>query len=52
MNPKLIICGTNTWTSLPDNWKSATIVSYFKHYIKEYFLKKLGNVEAIIYIYT
>ena len=33
--------GPNTWNSLPD-----------KHYIKEYFLKKLGNVEADIYSYT
>ena len=52
MNPKLVICGTNTWTSLPDNWKSATSVNSFKHYIKEHFLKKLGNVEANIYSYT
>ena len=33
--------GPNTWTSLPDNLKSATSVNSFKHYIKEYFLKKL-----------
>ena len=52
MNPKLIICGTNTWTSRPDHWKSATSVNPFKHYIKECFLKKLGNVEANIYSYT
>ena len=27
-------------------------VNSFKHYITEYFLKKLGNVEANIYSYT
>ena len=32
--------------------KSASSVNSFKHYIKEYFLKKLGNVEADIYSYT
>ena len=36
--------GPNTWNSLPDNLKSATSVNSFKHYIKEYFLKTLGNV--------
>ena len=44
--------GPNTWNSLPDNLKSATSVNSFKHYIKEYFLKKLGNIEADIYSYT
>ena len=44
--------GPNTWDSLPDNLKSATSVNSFKHYIKEYFLKKLGNVESDIYRYT
>ena len=44
--------GPNTWNSLPDNLKSATIVISFKHYIKEYSLKKLGNIEADIYSYT
>ena len=44
--------GPNTWNRLPDNLKSATSVNSFKHYIKEYFLKKLGNVEADIYSYT
>ena len=29
-----------------------TIVNSFKHYIKEYFLKKLGDVEAGNYSYT
>ena len=44
--------GLKTWNSLPDNLKSATSVNSFKHYIKEYFLKKLVNVEADIYSYT
>ena len=44
--------GPNTWNSLPDNLKSATSVNSFKHYIKEYFIKNLGNVEADIYSYT
>ena len=44
--------GPNTCNSLPDNLKSATSVNSFKHYIKKYFLKKLGNVEANIYSYT
>ena len=44
--------GPNTWNSLPNNLKSATSVNSFKHYIKECFLKKLGNVEADIYSYT
>ena len=44
--------GPNTSNSLPDNLKSATSVNSFKHYIKEYFLKKLGNVEADIYSYN
>ena len=42
--------GPNTWNSLPDNLKSATSVNSFKHYIKEYFLKKLGDVEADIIV--
>ena len=44
--------GPNTWKSFPDNLKSATSVNSFKHYIKKYFLKKLGNAEADIYSYT
>ena len=42
----------NTWNSLPDNLKSATSVNSFRDYTKEYFLKKLGDVEADIYSYT
>ena len=48
---KLILCGTDTWNSLLENLKSSTSVNFFKHYIKEYFPKKLGNVEADIYSY-
>ena len=44
--------GPNTWNSLSNNLKSATNVNSFKPYIKEYFLKKLGNIEADIYSYT
>ena len=44
--------GPNTWNSLRYNLKSPTSVNSFNHYIKEYFLKKLGNVEAYIYSYT
>ena len=44
--------GPNTCNRLPDNLKSATSVNSFKIYIKEYFLKKSGNIEADIYSYT
>ena len=43
--------GPNTWNSLSDHLKSITSVSSFKHYVKEYLLKKSGNVEADIYSY-
>ena len=52
LGPLLFLLYINTWNSLPDNLKSATSVNSFKHYIKEYFLKKLGNVEADIYSCT
>ena len=42
----------NTWKRRPDILKSGTSVNSFKHYIKEYFLKKLGIVELDIYSYT
>ena len=42
----------NTWNSLSGNLKSATSVNSFKHCIKDYFIKKLGNVEADIHSYT
>ena len=38
----LLFVGPNTWSTLPDNLKSATSVNSFKQYVKEYFLKKLG----------
>ena len=41
--------GPTNWNSLPGNLKSTTSVSSFEHYIKEYFLKKLGRIEADIY---
>ena len=44
--------GPNTWNSLPDNLKSATSVNSFEHYIDEYFLKNLCNIEEDIYSYT
>ena len=44
--------GPNTWNSLSDNSKSATSINSLKHYIKEYFLNRLGNIEAHIYSYT
>ena len=44
--------GHNTWNSLPDNLKSAINVNSLKHYIKEYFHKKLDNAEAGIYSYN
>ena len=44
--------GPHAWNSLPDNLKSATSVNSFKHYINEYFFKKLVNFEANIYSYT
>ena len=43
--------GPNTLNSLPNNLKSATSVNSFLYFIKEYFLKKLGNVEADDYRY-
>ena len=47
----LYYVGPDTWNSLLDNLKSSTRVNFFKHYIKKYLLKKLGNVEADIYSY-
>ena len=44
--------GPNTWNSLPDNLKSANSVSSFEHYMDEYFLKNLCNIEEDIYSYT
>ena len=41
--------GPSTWNNLPNNLKTATSVNCFKHNIKKYFLKKLGETEADIY---
>ena len=41
----------STWNKLPNNFKTATNVNCFKHYIKKYFLKKLSETEADIYSY-
>ena len=51
-NLKFVVCGPDTWNMLPGNLKSATSVISFRHYIKEYFLKKLLDVKADIYSYT
>ena len=44
--------GPSTWNKLPDNIKTTTSVNCFKHGIKKYFLKKLGETEADIYSYS
>ena len=44
--------GPNTWNKLRNNLKTATSVNCFKHNIKKYFLKKLGETEADIYSYA
>ena len=44
--------GPTTWIKLPNNLKTATRINCFKHDIKKYFLKKLGEVKADIYSYA
>ena len=44
--------GPSTWNKLPNNLKTATSAYCFKHDIKKYFLKKLGETEADIYSYA
>ena len=44
--------GLSTWNKLPNNLKTATRVNCFKHDIKKYFLKKLGETEVDIYSYA
>ena len=39
-------------TSFLNNLNTATSVNYFKHDIKKYFLKKLGETEADICSYA
>ena len=41
-----------TWIKLPNNLKIATRINCFKHDIKKYFLKKLGETKADIYSYA
>ena len=48
----LSFVGSSTWNKLPNNLKTATSVNCFKHDIKKYFLKKLGETEADIYSYA
>ena len=42
----------STWNKLPNNLKTPISVNCFKHNIKKYFLKKLGETEVSIYSYT
>ena len=44
--------GPSTWNKLPNNFKTTNSVNSFKHDIKKYFHKKLGEVEAVIYSYA
>ena len=44
--------GPSAWSNLPNDLKTATSVNRFKHDIKKYFLKKLGETEADIYSYA
>ena len=44
--------GPSAWNKLPNNLKTATSVNCFKHDIKKYFLKKLGETEADIYSFA
>ena len=44
--------GPSTWNKLPNNLKTASSVNCFKHNIKKYFLKKLGETEVDIYSYA
>ena len=38
--------------AFPTIWNLLLVSILFKHYIKEYFPEKLGNVQADIYSYT
>ena len=40
--------GPSTWNKLPNNLKTTTSISCFKHGIKKYFLKKLS--ETVLYL--
>ena len=42
----------STWIKLHNNLKTATSGNCFKHNIKKYFLKELGETDVGIYIYA
>ena len=44
--------GPRIWNKLPNNLKTATNVTCFKHDIKKYFLQNLSETEADIYSYN
>ena len=44
--------GLSTWNKLPNSLKIATSVNCFKHDMKKYFRKKLGETELDIYSYA
>ena len=48
----LLYVEPNTWNKLPINLKNATSINCFKHGIKKYFLKKLGENEVDTYSYA
>ena len=39
--------GPSAWIKLHDNLKTATSVNCFKHNIKKYFLKELGETDVV-----
>ena len=41
--------GPSTWNKLSNNLKTASSLDCFKHNIKKYFIKKLGEMEVDIY---
>ena len=45
----LLYVGPSTWNKLSNDLKTATSINCFKHDFKQYFLKKLGENEAVIY---
>ena len=48
----LLHVGPSTCNKLPNNLKTATSINCFKHDIKKYFLKKLGETEEDVYSYA
>ena len=48
----LLYVGPSTWNKSPNNLKNATSINCFKHDIKKYFLKKLGENEVDTYSYA